>query len=342
MNLKIGIVGTNFISDWLCMSIARVDGVEINSVYSRSQEKAKSFIYKNSLQAAAFSDYEKFLDSDIDAVYIATPTYIHCQQALTAMNHGKHVLCEKIIASNIQELREMVSCAKENKVVLMEAMRAAFDPLYDKVRELLKEIGEIRYISFEFCQYSSRYDKFKEGEILNAFRPELSNAAIMDIGIYPVYLLMDLFGKPQSIKAFCTKLSNDFEGSGMISMKYPDMIAQVLYSKISDSVNPSIIQGEKGSILIDDIASPKEIKLCLRKQNSISFTKNKDLGKVLDRPDFEEYIRRAENMRYEVIYFDKLIEENRIEHRHLQNSINAMEVIDEARKQNDVRFPSDK
>ena len=67
--------------------------------------------------------------------YIATPTYAHCPQTLKALEHGKHVLCEKIMAVNANEAEQMIECAKKNQVILLEAMRPAFDPAYQLIME---------------------------------------------------------------------------------------------------------------------------------------------------------------------------------------------------------------
>ena len=84
------------------------------------------------------------------------------------MEKKKHVLCEKVMASNEQEALSMIECAKKNHVVLLEAMRPDFDPAFDMIKNALPRIGKIRRASFEFCQYSSRYDRFKDGIIENA------------------------------------------------------------------------------------------------------------------------------------------------------------------------------
>ncbi len=111
-----------------------------------------------------------------------------------ALEHKKHVLCEKVMAVNEAEVRSMIDCARRNQVVLLEAMRPDFDPAFDIVEQNLNRIGRLRRATFEFCQYSSRYDKFREGIVMNAFDPTLGNAAVMDIGVYCINSLVRLFG----------------------------------------------------------------------------------------------------------------------------------------------------
>lgn len=114
---------------------------------------------------------------EIDAVYIASPNSFHAKQAIICMNQGKHVLCEKSIASKSTELREMVETAKRNNVVLMEALKTTLLPNFQAIQSNLHKIGEIRRYFASYCQYSSRYDAYKEGTILNAFNPVFSSGS---------------------------------------------------------------------------------------------------------------------------------------------------------------------
>lgn len=322
--MKLGIVGTNFISDQLIDAAGQVSGVEVRAVFSRKQETGDAFAEKHHIPNV-YTDYEAFLGSDIDAVYVATPTYAHCRQTIEALSHKKHVLCEKIMAVNEKEAVDMFECAARNQVVLLEAMRPDFDPAFKLVEENLPRIGKLRQVTIEYCQYSSRYDKFRQGEVLNAFNPELSNAAIMDIGVYCIHTMVRLFGMPEGIKAFSTKLSNGFEGNGIVLMQYEDMTAEAVYSKITESVNRSIFLGEEGSILIGKISKPDSVELVYRdgRQETIPYTPARN------------------NMVYEVQEFVRLVDEKCIEHPYKKYSLDTLRVADEARRQNGIVFQAD-
>ena len=187
--------------------------------------------------------------------------------------------------------------AKKHQVILMEAMRTAFDPGLKKLEELIPLIGPVRRATLEYGKYSSRYDAFLNGEILNAFNPSLANAAVMDIGVYAVYGLVRLFGKPEEIRGLNVKLSNGMEGIGTILARYPGMISEILYSKITDTIGESQIQGEKGNILVDMISEPSRITLKLRNQKEQVFRLTKDpnplyeeakvLASILENRDFQ-------------------------------------------------------
>lgn len=332
MNLKIGIIGTNFISDDFCEAAMQVPGAELYAVYSRRQETGEAFAAKHSIPRI-YTDYEEFLDSGLDAVYVASPNSVHCYQTLKALEHKKHVLCEKIMAVNEAEVRSMIDCARKNQVVLLEAMRPDFDPGFELVEKNLPRIGKLRRATFEFCQYSSRYDSFRQGIIQNAFNPALGNAAVMDIGVYCIHSLVRFFGMPKNIKAISTKLSNDFDGSGIVLMEYDDMIAEAVYSKISVSVNRSIFHGEDGSILVDYISKPESVELRLRKGSR----------DTLDGGDIEKlpFTPAKNNMIFEIQEFLKLVEQKQVDHKYLQYSLDTIRVVDEVRRQTNIQFPEE-
>lgn len=330
MKLKIGLIGTNFISSDFCEAAVLVPETELYAVYSRKQETGDRFAQKHGIRRV-YTDYDAFLDSGLDAVYVASPNFVHCEQTLNALKHGKHVLCEKVMAVNETEVQAMIDCARERGLILLEAMRPDFDPAYDLIGQTLPRLGPLSRATFEFCQYSSRYDRFLGGEPVNAFNPELCNAAVMDIGVYCIHSLVRLFGMPDQIRACSVKLPNGFEGSGTVLLRYHSMVAEAIYSKTAVSVTPSVIQGEKGSLLIDYVSRPETLELRLRKGSrdtlaggdirALSFTPAKN------------------NMVYEIREFVRLIKNKEVNHKYLQYSLNTIRIIDEVRRQNGIVFP---
>jgi scyllo-inositol 2-dehydrogenase (NADP+) len=272
---------------------------------------------------------EEMAKSDvIDAVYIASPNSLHASQAITFMENGKHVLCEKAIASNSRELDEMIRTAKDHKVVLMEALKSTLMPNFKAVQENLGKIGTIRRYFASYCQYSSRYDKYKEGTVLNAFNPEFSAGSLMDIGIYCIYPLVVLFGEPKSIQATGYLLESGVDGEGSLILKYDEMDAVIMFSKITDSSLPSEIHGENGNIRIDKISTPEKVEIIYRDG------KNEDISRE----------QLEDNMFYEAEEFISVIQQGKLEstNNSLENSRITMKILDEARSQMGVRFPSDR
>lgn len=323
--INYAVIGTNFITDSFIEAASKCEKMHLVAVYSRTMERAREYASRYGAELV-FDDLEKMANcSEIDAVYIASPNSLHASQSICMMKHKKHVICEKTIASNEKEFMAMMDTANKNGVVLLEAMRSAYDPGFLKIQELLPKLGKIRRATFRMCQYSRRYDKFKDGILENAFRPEFSNAALMDIGVYCVHPMVTLFGLPTRIKSVSIKLENGFEGSGTALFDYEEMQAEVIYSKITFSSLPSEIQGEEATLLIDAIAEPKELVLCYRdgKKEVISIEKEEN------------------NMCYEIQEFVNLIEKNSIHHPYLYHSKMELMVMDEIRRQEDIIFPAD-
>ena len=335
--IRFGVVGTNFITDWVIAGAREEVRFELAAVCSRPKERAEEFAAKHNIPHI-FTSLEEMAASDkVDAIYIASPNYAHAEQSILCMNHGKHVLCEKPMAANAREARRMVECSRKNGVTLMEAMKSTLSPNFLAAKANLNRIGTPRRYFASFCQYSSRYDKFKDGVVLNAFRPELANGAMMDIGVYTIYPLVVLFGKPQTINAQGVVLSSGVDGQGAVNMQYDGMNATVLYSKIANSQLPAEIEGEDGNILIDRIQTPVDVRFYPHQAPASGHEKRTE-GELLSQPEeHNEYY-------YEVKEFIDLIEQGRVEseiNSH-ENSITTLEIIDEVRRQLGISYPADK
>ncbi|MFD1952860.1 Gfo/Idh/MocA family protein [Paenibacillus thailandensis] len=326
--VRFGVIGTNKITEQLLDAARHNEQFKLTAVYSRTEERAREFAAKYGAEHI-FTDLEAMAASDVlDAVYIASPNSFHKDYAVTCMNGGKHVLCEKPIASNAGELQEMIDAAERNGVLLMEAMKSTLMPGFEAVRSNLDKLGAIRRYTGSYCQYSSRYDAYKQGTVLNAFNPEFSNGALMDLGIYCLYPLVACFGAPKAVKATAVMLESGVDGEGSILLEYDDMEAVVAYSKITNSHLPSEIQGENGNMLIDRISEPGDIRIEYRDGRV------ETLGTPGDRPI----------MSYELDHFVQLVLEGKTESpvNSFANSMATMRIMDEARRQFGLVYPADK
>ena len=323
--IRLATIGTNFITDWLMEGILELDEIQLTAVYSRNLEKGKQFAAKYNVEKV-YDNYEEMAkDPEIDAVYVASPTYMHYTHSITMINYGKHVLCEKPVCSNREELDILIKAAKEQGVVFMEAMKNVHSPGFYAMMDNLHKIGTVRRATIQYCQYSSRYDNYKRGLVENAFKPELSNGALMDIGVYVVSCMIRLFGAPKAIKASGIKLHNGVDGAGTILMEYPDMIGEAIYSKITDSAMPSQIQGEDASMLVQEIENVKDLRI-VRKGvvQSIHFEQSDNI------------------LNYETQEFIKMIKTGMGWEKSKEITLETMKVLDEARKQLHIVFPADK
>ncbi|MCE4050650.1 MULTISPECIES: Gfo/Idh/MocA family oxidoreductase [Bacillaceae] len=328
MSIRFGIIGTNWITESFIQAASMVEEFTLAAVYSRSKEKGEAFAQKYNAEHI-FTSLTEMAESDqVDAVYIASPNSLHAEQSILFLKNKKHVLTEKAFASNVKEAEIMISVAKENNVLLMEALKTTMLPNFKVIQENIHKIGKVRRAFASYCQYSSRYDAYKEGNILNAFKPEFSNGALMDIGVYCIYPMVALFGKPQSVKASSYLLESGVDGEGSIIMTYKDMDIVLMYSKITNSLIPSEIQGEDGNILIDQMNTPQKIEIAFRNG---------------EREDVSVQ-QKEEAMYYEAKEFIDTILAGKTESsiNSLDLSLAVMEVMEEVRKQTGIVFPADK
>ncbi len=108
-----------------------------------------------------FTSLDEMAQSDaIDAVYIASPNSLHFPQTRLFLSHKKHVICEKPLASNLQEVEAAIACARENQVVLFEAFKTASLPNFILLKQSLAKAGKVRKAFINYCQYSSRYQRY--------------------------------------------------------------------------------------------------------------------------------------------------------------------------------------
>lgn len=323
--IRFGIIGTNDISDWVLKGAALDPRFELSAVYSRTIERAKAFAAKYEV-SKCYTDFEA-MSAEIDAVYIASPNALHAEQSMYFLERGIHVLCEKPLCSNAREAKKMIETAHKHHTVLMEAMISTLNPNFLALKENLYRIGTVRKYYASFCQYSSKYDLFKQGMIDNKFKKELSGGALMDIGVYTIYPLIVLFGRPETIQASAYLLSSGVDGSGAALMTYPGMDAMASYSKISASLACAEIQGEEGSLIIDRINIPRQLRFIPIKGAPL------DLSAAHCGNDYF----------YEIKAFIDLIESNRIEHEinSHDHSLAVMELMDEIRRQIGLVYPAD-
>ncbi|KIL49170.1 Gfo/Idh/MocA family protein [Jeotgalibacillus campisalis] len=291
--MKIGVIGTNWITDSLIEASNDVDNVSIEAVCSRSQKKGQAFANKYGIANVYTSVKEMCTSGKIDGVYIASPNAVHHEQTIQCLEAGIAVLCEKPLTATYTMAEKMVQASRQNGVLLMEAMKSTVMPNFKRTQELLPSLGTVRQYSAHYGQYSSRYDKFKEGIIENAFKPEYANGSLMDLGVYTLYPLVALFGMPEEVKAISTNLHTGVDGQGMVLLSYGEMDAVITFSKITNSYLPSEISGEKAALHISRISSPDSVMRITKEggQEDLSVTQSKAPMAY----ELEEFARAYEN-----------------------------------------------
>jgi|WetSurMetagenome_2_1015567.scaffolds.fasta_scaffold10567_2 predicted dehydrogenase len=243
-----GILSTGRISEKFALDLQLVPNARLAAVGSRDPDRARGFAQKFNAEKAYGSYEELASDKDIDVIYIGTPHISHCENALLCLEKGKGVLCEKPFAMNEKEVLRMIAKARENNVFLMEAMWTRFIPAIRKVLELIKSgaIGDIVHIKADFG-YRAQCDP--EWRLFNK---ELGGGSLLDIGIYPVFLILLLIGVPDEIAADAIIGRTGVDELMSAYFKYYNGKMATLYSTlIANTPAEAEISGTKGHIRIN-------------------------------------------------------------------------------------------
>lgn len=251
--LKLATVGTSAIAKCF-MSAVKLSGKFIlYAVYSRKYETGLEFGKEFGCETI-FTDLAKMAKSDVDCVYIASPNRLHYEQSKLFLEHGKHVICEKPITSNLAQYEELKALADEKGLIYMEAIMSTHTPAYEDIHRALSELGNISMARIDFCQRSSRLDNFYRGIPQNIFDMSLHAGTLMDLGVYCVYAACDLFGMPESISASANYFDNGADCSGTAVFSYKSFPAVLTYAKNGQSKIGCEIIGDAGTLVIESIS----------------------------------------------------------------------------------------
>jgi len=192
--IRWGIIGCGRIAHRFMQGLKEVPDAEFVGAWSRREETVEAFVEQYG--GVGFANVGELLNGDIDAVYIATLPDSHELYSILALNTGKHVLCEKPVAINLESLDKILKVAKEKNLLFMEGMKPPFFPLYRKLKEYLltDSIGEIGYVraGSSVADISPDHPNFSH---------DLAGGAVMGIGIYEAYLALDWLGDTKQVQA---------------------------------------------------------------------------------------------------------------------------------------------
>jgi len=320
--IKWGIVGLGQIARSFAQDLKLLPEAELTAVASTSIARASEFAQEFACEKSYGSYRELFEDPEVDVVYVATVHTTHCSLSIEAMNCGKHVLCEKPMAINQGQAKQMVQASKDNNVFLMEALWTRFNPSILKMVELIEQgsIGKVRYINADFTFYVLNTDP--KARLLNV---ELAGGSLLDMGVYPIFLSYLLLGKPKEILARSQFGETGAEVQTSMIFHYDDAQA-VLYSGFASNTDlKAKICGEKGEIFINPFwFEPRSFDLI--KNGEIQPHNIPTIGKGFAHEIIEVH---------ECISNSKL-ESDKWSHQH---AIDLVSIVDEVRQQSGISFP---
>lgn len=253
--IKWGILGLGNIAAKFAETVKTMDSVDLAAVASRNKEKSEAFgnVYGVSSKKCYGSYEELVKDDSIEAVYIAVPHVFHKDLSILSLKNGKAVLCEKPVTMNGNEIREVVNIAKENKMFFMEAMKARFLPINQKIKSLIYEgrIGEVRLLQADFG-FNAPFNPMNR-----LFDKNLGGGALLDVGIYTVSYSSFIFGKPpKSIRSNFYIGKTGVDECVSINLGYDDGKQAQLYGAINlNTIREANIIGTKGRICIHNFSN---------------------------------------------------------------------------------------
>ncbi len=245
--IKWGIIGLGNIANQFATDLMTIPDAELIAVASRSQENADEFTKKYHAKKT-YNSYEALAkDSEVDAVYIATPHSFHKEHSILCLQHKKAVLCEKPFAMNLQEVEEMIAIAKENDVLLMEALWTYFLPHYQYVLDVFnsKKFGSLLKLESDFG-FKAEYNL--ESRLI---KKEIGGGSLLDIGIYPIFVALSTLGSPNSINANATFFETGADSVCNMNFHYKNAIASLKSTLKEDTPTEAIFTFEKATVKID-------------------------------------------------------------------------------------------
>lgn len=325
--MRIGILGTGMMTNLVMETIKKLEFSYV-AVLGRkeSEDKVKTLCREHGLDEY-FLDYEEMLNSAVDTIYVALPNHLHYEFARKALMRGKHVIIEKPVTANREQFKDLVRTAQIKGVMMFEAMNIHYLPAYRALKEQLWQAGDIKIVSFNYSQYSSRYDAFKKGQVFPVFDPMKAGGALMDLNVYNIHGIVGLFGKPWEVK-YEANMERGIDTSGILTLDYGDFKAVAIGAKDCKAPVRCSIQGTKGCFVIPKPMSQME-------------------GYELMTNDGQTLEYRTENpenrLYYEFMEFKRIIREKDWDKEKEMLGISGIvsEILEEARRQNGIftRFP---
>lgn len=315
MKIRWGIIGLGNIAHKFAADLLTVDDAQLYAVASRTQEKADTFATKYNA-TKSYGSYKSLVnDTHIDAIYIATPHSHHKENTLLCLEKGIAVLCEKPFAMNSEEVGIMIVKAKENNILLMEALCTYFLPHYRYILNLLnkKEYGNIIKLEADFG--------FKPTFDINSrvFKKSLGGGSLLDIGIYPIFAALSTLEEPNSIQASVTFFENGVDSSCSMVFNYKNDVKAILKSTfLQTTPTEAVFYCENGIIKINGkFSGPSTVTLI-----------TDDIEETID------FDYKTKGYDYEIIHFNQLLRNGKTESDIMSFvfSTNLIHILDKVRE----------
>ena len=297
--MKLSIAGTGKIVGEVLEMLHRdfAGRIEVTGIFAREQsvEHAIDLCMAFAPTGFVFTDYDRMLaEAEADFVYIANANHVHYEYALRAIRTGRNVIVEKPLTVTREEAEALYDAAILHGVVCLPAFSLLYMPAFARLSAAVGQLGTIRIVECNYSQYSSRYDRYLEGELTPAFDPECGGGALMDLNIYNLCFCIALFGPPRTVRYTANHGFNGIDTSGTVTLQYPTFVASLTGAKDSDGLSHASVQGERGYIEVHGSVSILEsFTLHLRGREPQTF--HSDTSRHRLSYEFEAFCQWADN-----------------------------------------------
>ncbi len=240
-----GIIGPGKIAHKFVEGLRTVPNAQLYAVASSSFERARVFAHEYGASCSYDSYIELVTNPKIDIIYIATTNNFHYEQILLCLQHNKPCVCEKPFTLNSNQLQDVIQVAHNKQIFLIEALWTMFMPSVSTVKQHIQSnaIGTITHAHIDFgfeVPYSAES---------RLFSPQLGGGALLDIGLYPVFLALHLFGEPHTVKAQMHKTELGVDVHDIIDFEYVNNLTVHLEASFTHNLPcEAIITGTQGEI----------------------------------------------------------------------------------------------
>jgi predicted dehydrogenase len=321
-SLRWGVLAPGGIASAFTRAVLAHTDQRVVAVGSRSAERADAFRTSFGIESA-YGSYEQLVsDPGVDVVYVAAPASEHLSLALLAISAGKPVLVEKPFTTTAEDARTLVEAARAANVFAMEAMWTRYLPQFDVIRQMIADgrLGEVESLIADHGQAIPR----DPGHRL--YRPELGGGALLDLGIYPVALSSELFGRPARITATGGMTDTGVDAYATIALEHPgDRHATISTGIRTRTPIVACIGGSEARI---EIAAP------FFAPSSITLATNAMFGETLTWAD-PTGMRGYEGLSWQATAVARFISDGRTESplHTLTETVTVLDTLDEARRQ---------
>ena len=326
--MKIGKVGSGKnVAEFL--PVAReIKDIEIEAICGRKSSLKKLEQLQETYHIGKiFDSYSEMLKTSIDTVYVALPNNMHYAYAREALEGGKHVIIEKPMTVTYEQACDLSDLARSKGLFIFEAITNQYSPNYQEIKKRISNLGDIKIVTCNYSQYSSRYASFLEGDIQPAFSKDHGGGALMDINIYNLHYVLGLFGRPREY-VYYPNIEKEIDTSGILILSYEDFQCVCVGAKDCQTDSSVRIQGNKGTIYQN---TPTNV--CGRVEEI----------DIEGRREVVDLTGEEHRMKAELEAFAEMVEKQDFStcYRMLDHSLLVSEIVTKARKRSGILFPED-